>query len=255
MISKRKNQICALLKGIETGDTAAVAVVYEDKYIQHNPQTHEGSEGLAALFERLSKTSPRVNIVRVFEDGNYVFAHTEYDFASSNIGFEVFRFKDHLAVEHWDNIQQRQGPNPSSHTMIDGPTEAIDLDKTESNREIVRSFVEEIFINGEFDKLGDYIDDARYTEHNPRIGDGLSALRSALSDPAANYGITIRYDRVHRLLAEGNFVLSVSEGSLNGAHSSFYDLYRVAYGKIVEHWDTTETIPPRSEWKNDNGKF
>jgi predicted SnoaL-like aldol condensation-catalyzing enzyme len=38
-------------------------VVDEDKYIQHNPQTHEGSEGLAALFERLSKTSPRVNIV------------------------------------------------------------------------------------------------------------------------------------------------------------------------------------------------
>ena len=38
MISKRKNQICALLKGIETGDAEAVAVVNEDKYIQHTPQ-------------------------------------------------------------------------------------------------------------------------------------------------------------------------------------------------------------------------
>ena len=56
---KSKNTILYLLKGIETGDTAAVAVVNEDKYIQHNPQTHEGSEGLAALFKRLSKTSPR----------------------------------------------------------------------------------------------------------------------------------------------------------------------------------------------------
>ncbi|MDH3232415.1 MAG: hypothetical protein OEQ29_02740, partial [Alphaproteobacteria bacterium] len=60
--SQRKDQIRALLKAIETGDTAAVAVVNQDKYIQHNPQTHEGSEGLAALFKRLSKTSPRVNI-------------------------------------------------------------------------------------------------------------------------------------------------------------------------------------------------
>ena len=255
MTSERKDQICALLKGIETGDPATVAVVNEDKYIQHNPQTHEGSEGLAALFERLSKTSPRVNIVRVFEDGDYVFAHTEYDFANSNIGFEVFRFEDGLAVEHWDNIQRRLGPSPSGHSMVDGPTEATDLDRTEYNRDIVRSFTAQVLLNGEFDKLGNYIDGECFTEHNPRIGDGLSALHSALSDPASNGGITIKYDKLHRLLAEGSFVLSVSEGYLNGIHSSFYDLYRVADGKLVEHWDTTEAIPPRSEWENDNGKF
>ena len=255
MTSKRKNQICALLKGIETGDAEAVAVVNEDKYIQHNPQTHEGSEGLAALFKRLSKTSPRVNLVRVFEDGDYVFAHTEYDFAKSNIGFEIFRFEDDQAVEHWDNIQQRLGPNPSGHTMVDGPTQVSDLDRTENNREIVRSFVEEILINGNLNRLEDYIDDERFTEHNPRIGDGLPALRSAFSESASGDGITIQYDSIHRLLAEGNFVLSVCEGSLNGVHSSFYDLYRVSHGKLVEHWDTTDAIPPRSEWKNDNGKF
>ena len=182
MTSKRKDQICALLKGIETGDAAAVAVVNEDKYIQHNPQTHEGSEGLAVLFKRLSKSSPRVNIVRVFEDGDYVFAHTEYDFASSNIGFEVFRFEDDQAVEHWDNIQQRLGPNPSGHTMVDGQTEATDLDKTEANREIVRSFINEVLINGQLDTLEHYIDDKCYTEHNPRFTDGLATLRSALAE-------------------------------------------------------------------------
>lgn len=255
MTSKRKNQICALLKGIETGDSEAVAVVNEDKYIQHNPQTHEGSEGLAALFKRLSKTSPRVNIVRVFADGDYVFAHTEYDFARSNIGFEVFRFEDGFAVEHWDNIQQRKGPNPSGHSMVDGAIDVGDLDSTEYNREIVRSFVEEILINGKHDKLEKYINDDHFTEHNPRIGDGLTALRSALSDPASNDGITIQYDKNHRLLAEGNFVLSVSEGFLDGVHTSFYDLFRVSQGKLVEHWDTVDAIPPRSEWKNENGKF
>ena len=121
-----KDQIRALLKSIETGDPGPVAVVNEEKYIQHNPQTHEGSEGLAALFQRLSKSSPRVNIVRAFEDGDFVFAHTEYDFSRRNIGFEVFRFEDGQAVEHWDNIQARMGPNHSDRTMVDGPTEAID---------------------------------------------------------------------------------------------------------------------------------
>jgi predicted SnoaL-like aldol condensation-catalyzing enzyme len=46
MISK-KDQIRKLLKGIETGDPESVTVVNEDKYIQHNPLTPEGSEGLA----------------------------------------------------------------------------------------------------------------------------------------------------------------------------------------------------------------
>ena len=61
MVSNKKEQICKLLKGIETGDPASVSVVNEEEYIQHNPQTQEGSEGLAELFKRLSETSPRVN--------------------------------------------------------------------------------------------------------------------------------------------------------------------------------------------------
>ncbi len=48
MTTKRKDQICTLLKGIETGDEASVTVVNPEKYIQHNPQTHEG--GVLAAF-------------------------------------------------------------------------------------------------------------------------------------------------------------------------------------------------------------
>jgi predicted SnoaL-like aldol condensation-catalyzing enzyme len=181
MISKKKDQIRKLLKGIETGDPESVTVVNEDKYIQHNPLTPEGSEGLAELFKRLSQTSPSVNIVRVFEDGDYVFAHTDYNFNVLEIGFEVFRFEDGLAVEHWDNLQHKHSsPNPSGHTMIDGPTEITDFDKTEVNRELVRSFVDEVLINGQYDRLEHYIDADGFTEHNPHMSDGLPALNSAL---------------------------------------------------------------------------
>lgn len=255
MTSKRKDQIHTLLKGIETGDEASVGVVNPKKYIQHNPQTHEGGEGLAALFKRLAKSSPRVNIVRIFSDGDYVFAHTEYDFDTSRIGFEIFRFEDEMTVEHWDNIQPRKGPNSSGHSMVDGPTQATDLDQTQDNRKIVECFVDDALLNGQLDKLDHYIDDQSYTEHNPSIGDDLSALRSALSDPESSESYALNYEKRHQLLAEGNFVLTVSEGSVNGIHTSFFDLYRLDQGKIVEHWDTTEAVPPRSEWKNDNGKF
>ena len=109
MTSNKKEQICNLLKGIETGDPASVSVVNEEKYIQHNPQTHEGSEGLAELFKRLSKTLPRVNIVRVFEDGDFVFADRKSGFTTGHIGFEVVRFAREQAVEGWDNIQKGEG--------------------------------------------------------------------------------------------------------------------------------------------------
>jgi predicted SnoaL-like aldol condensation-catalyzing enzyme len=143
----KKDQIQALLKSIETGDPGPVAVVNEAKYVQHNPQTHEGSEGLAELFKRLSGTEPRVNMVRAFEDGDYVFAHMEYDFSTRKICFEVFRFEDGQAVEHWDNIEERLGPNPAGRSMVDGPTEVTDRERTESNRALVRSFVETVLVD------------------------------------------------------------------------------------------------------------
>jgi len=252
MTLNKKDQICTLLKGIETGAPEAVTVVNESKYIQHNPLTPEGNVGLAELFKRLSQTSPRVNIVRVFEDGDYVFAHTDYDFNVVEIGFEVFRFEDGFAVEHWDNLQHKPSrPNLSGHTMIDGLTEATDLERTEENRNLIRSFFDEVLVSGQLDRLDHFIDSEGYTEHNPYMADGLPALRSALISNAK----IKTYDKLHRLLAEGSFVLSVAEGSLDGFHSSFYDLFRVAEGKVVEHWDTIDAVPPRSEWKNDNGKF
>ncbi len=254
MSTARKEQIRALLKGIETGDPAAVTVVNQEKYIQHNPQTHEGSEGLAALFKRLAKTSPRVNVVRVFADGNYVFGHTEYDFSTRRIGFEVFRFEDDQVVEHWDNIQPRRGPNPSGHCMVDGPTEAVNLEHTEANRAFVRAFIEEVLIGRRVDRLVHYVDSDGFTQHNPTLEDGIGALEAELEAVSAGRPV-VEYKRLHRILAEGSFVLAVSEGFRDGAHSSFYDLFRVSEGKLVEHWDTIEAVPPPSEWKNENGKF
>ena len=71
----------------------------------------------------------------------------------------------------------------------------------------------------------------------------------------AAQGVTMKFDQIHKVLGEGNVVLTVSEGTFAGRHSAFYDLFRVQSGKIAEHWHTIETIPPQAEWKNTNGKF
>ena len=111
MAVSKKDQIHALLKSIETGDPGPVAVVNEARYIQHNPQTHEGSEGLAALFKRLSKTEPRVNIVRAFETAISCSATPNMISRAARSASRCSGSRTGEAVEHWDNIQERQGPN------------------------------------------------------------------------------------------------------------------------------------------------
>jgi len=104
-----------------------------------------------------------------------------------------------------------------------------------------------VLVNGDTEKVGEYIDGNHYIQHDPMAVDGVEGLETTLKN--------CQYDKIHRVLAEGNFVLVVTEGSMEGVHTSFYDLFRVESEKIVEHWNTVEKVPPQSEWKNDNGKF
>jgi predicted SnoaL-like aldol condensation-catalyzing enzyme len=138
--------------------------------------------------------------------------------------------------------------------MTDGPTKASDADQTEANKTLVRAFVDDILVSGKLDKLAGYFAGDKYVQHNPQIGDGLSGLGKAL-EALAKLGITMKYDKIHKVLGEGNFVLVVSEGKFGGKPTSFYDLFRVENGKIAEHWDTMETIADQKEWKNSNGKY
>lgn len=93
-----------------------------------------------------------------------------------------------------------------------------------------------------------------YIQHNTGIADGLSRLGAAL-EALGKQGIQMIYDQTYQVLADGNYGLAVSEGSFGGAHTSYYDLFRVENGKIVEHWDVMETIADKSTWQNQNGKF
>ncbi len=254
MSTNYKPQVTQLLKSIETGDAQPVGYVNPNKYIQHNLAVGDGLAGFGAVLQALPKGSAKVNTVRVFQDGPFVFAHTDYNFFGPKVGFDIFRFEDGKIVEHWDNLQEKAGPNPSGHSQIDGATTVTDLDKTQANKTLVRGFVDDILVNGKLDKLAGYFDGNNYIQHNPQIGDGLTGLGQAL-EALAKAGITMSYSRVHQVLGEGNFVLVVSEGSFAGKPTSFYDLFRVQNGKIAEHWDTLETIPAQAEWKNSNGKF
>ncbi len=254
-MTTKKEQAVALLNALQSGDQGPVSYINPNKYIQHNLAVADGLEGFGAILQLAPPGGFKVNVVRAFEDGDFVFLHTDYDFFGPKVGFDVFRFENGLIVEHWDNLIDSQPPNPSGRTQLDGPTEVTDRDQTQNNKDLVRSFVEQVLVAGDLSNLSGFINAEKYHQHNPAIADGLDGLGAALQYFADN-GLIMKYDRLHRVLGEGNFVLTMSEGSFGkGDHTAFYDLFRIENGLIVEHWDVIETIPPASEWKNTNGKF
>lgn len=249
-----KEKVVALLNSFNTGDKTPISYINPSKYVQHNLAVGDGLAGFGEVMKHAPEGGFKANVVRAFEDGDYVFTHTEYDFFGPKIGFDVFRFEDGLIVEHWDNLIELAPPNPSGHTQIDGATDIADKDKTEANKKLVEDFITSILVKGEMAQVGNYFDGDNYVQHNPAVGDGLSGLGAALK-AMAEQGIIMKYDKVHKVLGEGNFVLAMSEGEFGGKHTSYYDLFRIDNGKVAEHWDVIEPILPKAEWKNENGKF
>ena len=250
----------ALIETFATGDAEKAASLLAEGYIQHNLAYGTGRDAFVGSVQYLASAPAKTTVknIRAYEDGDKVFLHTVYNFAGAGeqVAFDVFRFDgDGLIAEHWDNLASlAEEPNPSGRTQIDSVTEASDLDMTEVNRETVRNFLVDVMQNQHPEKTPEYFDGDAYLQHNTQIADGLSGLGAALA-AMAEQGVEMVYDTVHMVLAQGDMVLAISEGTFGGAPTSYYDLWRVADGKIAEHWDVMETIADKSTWANDNGKF
>lgn len=251
-----KDKVVALVSSIETGAPEPIAYINPNKYIQHNLAVADGLAGFGAVMQQLPSGSAKAQVKRAFQDGDYVVTHTEYNFFGPKAGFDIFRFEDGQIVEHWDNLQQKAPLNASNRSQFDGQTKLTDFDKTDANKAIVANFVDTILIKGDLAKVSQFIgpDEQDYLQHNPNIADGLKGLGIALTE-LAKADMPLVYKQNHKILGEGNFVLAVSEGIFLKQDVAFYDLFRLDNGMIVEHWDTIETIPAKTDWKNSNGKF
>lgn len=245
----------ALLESLQTGDERAISYINPNKYIQHNLMVADGLAGFGEVMKHKPPQGFKAKVIRSFQDGDYVFTHTQYDFFGKKVGFDIFRFENGLIVEHWDNLAKLTPPNPSGRTQLDGTTQLTDLHKTQANKQVVTNFIKDVLINHDMAKVTTYINPKKYLQHNSMVADGLDGFAKAMKY-MKKQGLVMTYDKVHKVLGQGNFVLAVSEGKFGkGEHVAFYDLFRLENGQIVEHWDVIEPILPKSQWKNSNGKF
>jgi len=242
-----------LQKGLGQGDIATIESLVSLNYKQHSTAAPDGRVGLVNFVKKL-KTMPKgtvsVKPIRIFDEGPFVLIHSDYSwFGKRMVVFDLFRVEKGKVVEHWDAMQPYAKPNPSGRSMLDGPVKARELALTQKNKALVKDFVQSVLVKGQFKTMAKYFDGDNYRQHNPGIGDGLSGLGKAIQQMAKK-GITMKYSKIHRVIAQGNFVLTQSEGEFAGKHVAFYDLFRVEKGKIAEHWDVIQDIPKKLPHKN-----
>ncbi|MGL3107215.1 nuclear transport factor 2 family protein [Bradyrhizobium sp. BR 1432] len=242
-----------LERGFGQGDLSVFERLVAEDYIQHNPFIQTGRKGLLAFREVLQTFEDNeFRPIRVIEDDPIVLLHCEWRTgAQRRAVFEMLRVHNGQLVEHWDAMQDQPASTPHGRTMLDGPAEVIDHDKTERNKALVRDFVNAVLIEGRHLRLAEFFDGDRYIQHSPNLADGVAALRAHLS--AGQNGGTAHYNAIHRLVGEGNFVLAQCAGVSGGTPCAFYDLYRLENGKLAEHWDIVQPIP--ATFAHNNGMF
>ncbi|MEM6804739.1 MAG: nuclear transport factor 2 family protein, partial [Bacteroidota bacterium] len=204
-----------------------------------------------------------IDINRSFQAGEYVFAQTTFGGSWGQISgsgtdqiiYDVWRFEDGFAVEHWDNIGDVIDDMDGT-TQTDGvTTPAVDLDSTATNQALLEEMAQTLFINGDWTNVRDYFDVDNYIQHSVGAGTDGAFLASLEGQTGVSF-----YEDIKFVHTSGNFGLIMSQGpDITGQDTSgtyaYYDLFRIENGLIIEHWDIIELIPPQNEWVNNNGKW
>lgn len=229
------------------------------RYTQHSTGVADGKEGFLEFFIPFLERNPirDIRIVRGIVDGQYVFVHAHQSLNNGDYYYvtaDIFDTDENdKIIEHWDVIQEEVRETASGKSMVDGPTEIEDEDKTESNRELVTEFMNKVLVGGQYDKITDFVSTEQYDQHNPMVEDGLEGFNRFAAKMASN-GMAMTYEKVHKILVQGNFAATLSLVKMSGEDHCIIDIFRMKNGKIVEHWDAQEKIGPEEEWNN-SGKF
>ena len=255
---KIQNAIGLYLEGIRDGNTReAVTKFTGDRYTQHSTGVRDGVEGFVEFFEDFIQRNPirDIRIVRALEDGQYLFVHAYQSLNDGEAQWVTLDFfntdTDDKIIEHWDVIAEYSNSTPSGHTSVDGSTEVTDLDRTEENKVLVRSMIQDVFMpGGNSHNIDNYISAETYIQHNKEVPDGLAAFKPlAIAEDRP-----LNYDEIVLLVGQGNFVATLCKANWEGHPYAQADLFRIEDGLIVEHWDAAEPIGPKEDWVN-SGKF
>lgn len=119
------------------------------------------------------------------------------------------------------------------------------------NKEIIRSCYEQFFTHRDLSRLEEVIGED-FVQHSPDAPSGRRAYLDHLAEAAFFGGSS----DIKLILADGDYVAVHHNMKLPGEQGdglAVVDLWRLAGGRIVEHWDVEQPVPDAS--KVPNGMF
>lgn len=121
-----------------------------------------------------------------------------------------------------------------------------------ANKRLVVAFYDAAINKKDYDLAVTYLG-PQYTQHNPTAGDGAAGLKGFIEFLKAKF--PTQHGDIRQIIAEGDLVaLHVHSTRGDGTPGrAIVDIFRLANGKVVEHWDVIQDIPEKSA--NDNGMF
>jgi predicted SnoaL-like aldol condensation-catalyzing enzyme len=123
-------------------------------------------------------------------------------------------------------------PTASGNGETDGPADVTRPQQGARNGRLIGYLIDTILVGRKHDRLKHFFV-ANLIQHDPLVDNGVKALAAAWQAPGT------AYEHRHLTLADGEFVLTVSTGTVRHAPRVFYDLFRVDRGMVVEHWNVT----------------
>lgn len=256
MGTRLNNAVNLYMEGIRDGNYEEAIYKYTgDRYTQHSTGVKDGQEGFIEFFSDFVKRNPvrDIQIIRSWEDGQHVFVQAYQNINNGEAQWVTTDFFDTdekgKIIEHWDVISAYADSTPSGHTMINGPTEVTDLEKTEENKALVREMIKEVLMpGGDVSRIDEFISSETYIQHNKEVPDGLAPFKALAQNPNRE----LNYDEIVLCVGSGNFVATLCKANWLGKPYAQVDIFRIENGKIVEHWDNVEPVP---EVNVNSGKF
>ena len=235
-------------------DTSALDRYFAPNFVEHSPLVANGLAGLRQLVQDCP--GMRHKAVRVLADGDLVAIHGRFEGLDEKplIGFDIYRVENGKIVEHWDGLVAEACPNVDGRTQLCGTATVQSNGAEEENREIVTTFFKKALIDGDYDAFKDYAEGDQFLQHSPDIGDGIGAVINFLNK-IRKEGQGLVYSKIHRSIADGQFVLTHSEGSIAGDRHAYFELWRVENGKIAELWDAIAAVPEDAQAVHQHGVF
>ncbi|WP_437908600.1 nuclear transport factor 2 family protein [Sorangium sp. So ce327] len=213
-------------------DVTAVDRYWADPYLRHHPGAPSDLAAFRTLMSyEVASLGFGYERLRTLAECDLVVVHGRY--SDAGVIFDMYRVKDDKIVEHWDS-------NTAEASDAAGPTEIEDEALTAQNRELALSFIDAVLVDGEHARVSEFLD-ASYVEHRYATATGPAALIEYVE---RDY---LTYYKVHHVVADGNFVFTLSEVSRGGGAYGIYDLFRVDDGAIVEHWDSRRIVPASTD--------